>query len=561
MKAVRLCSILLLACLAGCLPAGRQREEPVVVFLLDSAVNRDFIEGHVVGLAGSDVTHGSLVGRVLLRYCRAPVMSVPVEDVEGGPSRDAYLAGLRTALDYAEQHPQTRVLVNVSLGSSAPDAEEHDLVRRLAHAGAVVVAAAGNEDTDAPVYPAAYPEVIAVASATPDGKVLSSNFGRHVDIAASGDITFIDYEFLPYEQLRREMEARGTSFAAPRVAATLAYLLSARPGLTPAQAYAILASTARPIDDDHYRAGLLGAGLLDIYRAKSAVSPSYRFVHFVLPIGVWTVLGVLSAYLCVRHGLVGLFLTLVIWLVGLPTSVLLVLKLRGYLEFVGGGSLALGLGVASVLGAAIAVAAAVQQWNVIKAAMAVAPPFLVLLTLVAAGGMPDGAQIPAAIAAGCVGVALAAALEVRTRRQLRYLRGLAEREGVADAAEVLMRSCRRAVDGRVRRAAIRSLGRVGDERAVEFLLSEGRHPREVAEALAAIGGRDVGAMIPSVLRLESLGDDEWTRLVEALDACVPPEAVGAVETLAQSGRSAELAELLRSLESGPDGLPAPSDGD
>ncbi len=547
MKTVCLCSILVLACLAGCSPAERQEDESVVIFLLDSAVNRDFIEGRVAGLDASDVTHGSLVGRVLTRYCRASVISVSVEGPGEVPNKSAYLAGLRTALGYAEHHPRARVLVNVSLGSAEPHSEERDLIGRLTAAGALVVAAAGNDGSEAPEYPAAYPEVIAVASATAEGKALSSNFGSHVDIAASGDITFIDYEFLPYEQLRREMEARGTSFAAPRVTATLAYLMRADPNLSPAEAWGIVQRTARPIDDELYRAGLLGAGLLDIYGAKSAVSPSYRFVHFVLPVGVWIVLGVLSAYLCARHGLVGLFLTLMIWLVALPTSVLLVLELRSYLQFVGGGSLVVGLGVTSALAAAAAIAAAVQQWNLVKAAMAVAPPLLAFLALVWANRAPAGSQVPIAVAAGCAGVALAAAWEVRTRRRIGYLGSLPEREGVRDAAQVLMHAYKRTLDGRVRRAAIRSLGRVGDEQAVEFLLRETTCPQESADALAALARRDLGAMVPWLQRFGSLRPAERAGLLDALRAAVPEQALPLLEAAARSGMPADAAELLRAL--------------
>ncbi|MCK4284197.1 MAG: S8 family serine peptidase, partial [Candidatus Brocadiae bacterium] len=293
---MRLYSVLLLlvAALAGCSDvAGADQNESVVVFVLDSPINVDFLEGRVVGLRASDVTHGSLVGRVLRGYCRAPLMCVTAEGIEGSPDRSAYLSGLRSVLDHVRQHPDVKLVVNISLAFPAPAAEEEELIRRITAAGALVVAAAGNEDSAAPMYPAAYPGVVAVASATRDGKALNSNFGPHINIAASGDISFIDYEFLPYERLRREMEARGTSFAAPRVAATAAYLMRHDPRLSPREAYRILESTAGPMDDAYYRDGMLGAGLLDIYRAKCVVSPTYRFVHFVLPVSIWIVLGVI----------------------------------------------------------------------------------------------------------------------------------------------------------------------------------------------------------------------------------------------------------------------------
>ena len=53
--------------------------------------------------------------------------------------------------------------------------------------GAVVVAAAGNSGTDAPVYPAAYPGVLGVAAVDRDGTPWAgSNRGAHVSLAAPG---------------------------------------------------------------------------------------------------------------------------------------------------------------------------------------------------------------------------------------------------------------------------------------------------------------------------------------------------------------------------------------
>lgn len=546
----RFCLILLLlAALAGCVPApAPDRDASVVIFALDSPMDVGFVHGRPVGLRASDVTHGSLVGRVLLSYCRATVMSVPVEDLEGRPSKSAYLEGLRTVARYVREHPDAKVLVNISLASDVPDAEEEELIGRITDAGALVIAAAGNDDSDAPLYPAAYADVIAVASATRKGKALASNFGPHIDIAASGDIAFIDYEFLPYERLRWEMEARGTSFAAPRVTGTLACLMRHDPGLSPHEAYRILESTARPIEDRYHRGGALGAGLLDVYRAKSLVWPSYRFVHFILPVCIWIVLGVLSAYLCVRYELVGVFLTLMIWLVGLPASVLLILNLANYLELVGGGSIVLGLGVVSVFAAAAAVAAAVQQWHVPKTAVAMLPPFVVFLVLGAGGVIGHVGQMSGALAAAAVGVGTAVLLEAMTRRKLRFIRALPEAAGVPAASELLVRVYARALDGRVQNAVLEALGRVGDETAVEFLLREHRHAEAAVDSLVRIASASIEGLVPWLRRFPSLSGEERERLTAALERAGDLAAVPYLEEIVASGGFPEAARLLEALK-------------
>ncbi|MHC4592843.1 MAG: S8 family peptidase, partial [Planctomycetota bacterium] len=515
------------------------------------------IEGRAVGLRASDVTHGSLVGRVLRSYCRAPIISVPVEDIGGGVSREAYLDGLRSAERYAHEHPGMSVLINVSLASDRPDPLEEGLIRRLLDSGALVVAAVGNDDSDEPMYPAAYPGVIAVASATGAGKAPTSNFGRHVSIAASGDITFIDYEFLPYTWLRHQMDARGTSFAAPRVTATLAYLLEADSSLSPQGAYEIVEATARTLDDDRSRRGLLGAGLLDVHRAKSAVRPSYRFVHFVLPVCVWVVLGVFSGYLCLRYGSVGLFLTLMIWSLGLPTSVLLIIKLGGYLEFVGGGSLVVGLGVTGIFGAALAMAALIQQWQVAKAVAALALPFAVFLVLSYAGLTALGWRMSAALGAAVLAVLIAVVQEAMARRMLGAVAARA-RSANGLPSEWLIRVCRRTLDRRIKLAVIDALARKADEGAVAFLLQECRPRRPALAALTRVARDDVDALAPWIRRLSTLEAGERDSLLAALRQARNPAAIAHLAGVAEHDRSSRIRELIEILQG--EGRSSPDDG-
>jgi hypothetical protein len=324
--------------LAGCAPGAPQR--PVVIFVLDSPIDMSFVEGREAGRPASMIGHGSLVGRVIRRYCAADIVSIPVEELDGSISHEAYLRGLQYVLDYAAEHPQARMIANISLGSPGPDPKEKALIDRAMEAGVLVVAAAGNEGSDNPDYPAGYPGVVAVANAGPAGKAPSSNYGRWVSIAASGDITFIDYEWLPYERLEREMAARGTSFAAPRVAAAVAWAMARRPALSPQQAYEFVRAAADPIDDHYYRDGLLGAGLLDIARLRSLATPGFRFVHYALPVIVWVLLGFLSAYLCWRHGLPGVFLSLLVWPVALPATALFLVGLGPFGAVLIGAALA-----------------------------------------------------------------------------------------------------------------------------------------------------------------------------------------------------------------------------
>ena len=525
---------------------GTAAAQEAVVFVLDSPINEDFLAGRVLGLRADDITHGSLVGRVIHSYCRAPLKSIPVEDVEGRADRSRYLDGLREALDYARTHTDVHVIVNVSLGSPNPSQEEERLVTALGDEGALVVAAAGNDDSNKLTYPAAYDGVIAVASAGPRGKAPSSNYGPQIDVAASGDISFMDYEFLPYEWLRREMEARGTSFAAPRVAATLAFLLDHAPRLSGQDALRIVLDTARPIDDRYFEGGMLGAGLLDVRRAKSAVARWYGFANFVLPVCVWVILGVLSAYLCLTRGMVGAFLSLMLWILVFPASFFLLVQMGRWLQYAGGGSLVVGLGGGGILSAAAVLALLAQRWHVAKTGLVAMIPCGLFALLAGASGTDGMGTLRVAAAAGAAMVGGALLWEWRTRAGLRKLASL-RAEGGARPLRRLLRAGRRTLDRRVLRLVLGKLAYADSPEAVEFLLRQRSYDETTVGAMAAIAARSVDAILPSLLMLRRLDRDGRERLLLALRRAHNPDFLPHLETMLRQFQPPSLQETVRAL--------------
>ncbi len=111
----------------------------------------------------------------------SPVVAIRVIAESGFTSNYTLIRGI----DYAVQE-EARV-VSLSWGSETASTMLETAVDYAAAKGLILVAAAGNEPTGKPVYPAAYENVIGVGALTPDGEPWSqSNYGDFVALYAPG---------------------------------------------------------------------------------------------------------------------------------------------------------------------------------------------------------------------------------------------------------------------------------------------------------------------------------------------------------------------------------------
>jgi thermitase len=204
---------------------------------------RDFVDGnlspndrnghgtHVAGIAGAVTNNAAGIAGVAPL---ASIMPVRVLGDDGSGSLIQIANGIIYAVNQGAQ------VINLSLGSEAGARTLQNAIQYAWDRGSVIVAAAGNDNSSVPNYPAYYPNVIAVASTSPaDTKSSFSNYGSWVEVAAPGDTILSTYPGSRYAYLS------GTSMASPHVAG-LAALLAAQ-GRSNSQIRAIILRTADPV--------------------------------------------------------------------------------------------------------------------------------------------------------------------------------------------------------------------------------------------------------------------------------------------------------------------------
>jgi subtilisin family serine protease len=182
------------------------------------------------------------------------VLAIRVLDDCGWGEASAVAAGIRYAVRAGVR------VINLSMTGPAHPAVEEALA--AAHrAGAVVVAAAGNDGSSVPAYPAAYPDVLAVGATDPTGTQPApfSNRGSWVDLAAPGQAV-ASTSTLPGGYWMYD----GTSFSSPLVAGAAALVLAVHPHFDPDDVAAALARSSRatPALSGRTRWGVLDAGEL-----------------------------------------------------------------------------------------------------------------------------------------------------------------------------------------------------------------------------------------------------------------------------------------------------------
>lgn len=250
-------------------------QQKVVVFVVDGFWND---------------SHGEQVITIIKEICGESVLINTKDAFHDviGPG-DYYTKKLIDIVEFMEQNPETLVIVNISLGHEHVDFLEYLAILGIKDKGGLIFSSAGNiEDkyskkSSFVTYPARYPEVIAVAGLDGDRKDSSSRYGEEVEVCASG---FYEREELSRYKKKHSystyetvyyIDRTGTSFASPRVAGLVGLILAKRKNLTLDEAYSLVLSDLKPINDDLFKSGLLGKGQISLVGTRVVCLPEYTW--------------------------------------------------------------------------------------------------------------------------------------------------------------------------------------------------------------------------------------------------------------------------------------------
>lgn len=168
-------------------------------------------------------------------------------------------------------------IINCSWGGPGGGGYGQDIINYAISKGCMIVAAAGNGNSEEVDYPAAYQGVMSVTSVDySDRKSSFSNYGSRVDISAPGEV-------FTTANGNRYTLARGTSFCTPLVSSAAALVKSRFPQFNMSQVQEQLRITSDYIDSRNPGyAGLLGKGRLNLFRAVTETLPSVRQQKIIL---------------------------------------------------------------------------------------------------------------------------------------------------------------------------------------------------------------------------------------------------------------------------------------
>ncbi len=227
---------------------------------------------HVAGISAAEVNNETGIAGVS-PYAKLLPVKVGLDFSFGTSVYNAFEGLLYAAVVGSD-------IINCSWGGENSSEAEAEIVALAIDMGSVIVAAAGNDGDNINNYPAAYKDVISVASLDGDNKKSSfSNYSYDVDISTYGRYIYSTVPNDEYDYMD------GTSMASPVLAGIAALVKAKFPDYSPVQIGEQIKATADDIYyiNDYYKE-FLGKGKANAYRAvtetatKSVIISDYKLI-------------------------------------------------------------------------------------------------------------------------------------------------------------------------------------------------------------------------------------------------------------------------------------------
>jgi thermitase len=242
----------------------------------DSDPKDDFGHGtHCAGIIAAVLNNSVGIAGV----AQVRIMAEKVLDSSGWGYDDWVANGIINATDCGAN------IISMSLGGYGESELLHDAVKYAYDHGVLLIAAAGNDDTDMKSYPAAYDEVVAVAATDQyDNKAYFSNWGDWLELAAPGvdvystmptyHVTMNDWGYsVNYSYMS------GTSMACPHVAGVAALLWSLYPNKSRDWVRMWLRYTADDLGDPGFDI-YYGYGRVNARKAFEQTPPTHDLIAY-----------------------------------------------------------------------------------------------------------------------------------------------------------------------------------------------------------------------------------------------------------------------------------------
>ncbi|MBN2571537.1 MAG: S8 family serine peptidase [Ignavibacteriales bacterium] len=214
---------------------------------------------YVAGIIGAEFNNNiGIVG--LAPNCK--IMNLRAFDPEGSGEEDDVASAILYAIEMGAK------VINMSFGDNSFSFVLKDIIEYAHSQGVVLVASAGNSNSDQPHYPSGYNQVISVGASTEyDVKATFSNYGSTLDFLAPGS------NITSTEKGNSYTTGQGTSASAPFVSATAGLILSIDSNLTNEEIKQIIKTNS----DDVGATGwdeFTGSGILNVYKTITTIVPS-----------------------------------------------------------------------------------------------------------------------------------------------------------------------------------------------------------------------------------------------------------------------------------------------